>query len=431
LAPPEIAIYDSTFNCWRSEGITNVKFDENSRSIEFTTDKLGKFAALQDKKLDLPYQEWSITSVSEGVEFNLIANYTELKLQVNQKHNYIKIIGQVHEEVSGTSLVVGKEESSTNLEGSNSLANIYSKTSNHSAAAGQADTTEEDPNKSSSNLDLLRIKRPFTINHSTGETAVMDLKNTLTNKSVYLFPSLEQPCSIKKHILFENLVYTEMSLLLALNICQFSWTHLTSEQMLPKEKENDEEDLENKEGNLSNKASLATVKSEPKVTTEGDLENGEDGEPSRPPSPEVEIPINENVNFQELREYEMVLKYAPIQEENSASSAKKVNSGMSLSSDISNNSSEPDWRLLFARYPSGPCYRLLLTENDKDDDGNIIFSREKHPESNYHYDIFHAVLDDLGLDRLEYESRAGKVDLTYLKTISELLKETRVLTNSV
>lgn len=205
LAPPEMAIFDPNFNCWRSEGITNVKFDENARSIEFTTEKLGKFAALQDKKLDLPYQEWSLLANEPGcIDFDLKANYTDLKLRVSAETKDIKIIGQVHEEVSGTSLVVADDVATSNLE-----------------LAQNSNASVNDPNKSTSNLDLLRIGRPFLINESTGDTAVKDLKKTLANKSVYLFPSLEQPCSIKKFPSFENQIYTQMALLLALNVCQF------------------------------------------------------------------------------------------------------------------------------------------------------------------------------------------------------------------
>merc|ERR1712048_120802 len=127
LAAPEMAIYDEKFQCWRSQGITNVKFDENLRSITFTTEKLGKFAALQDKKLDLPYQEWTLTNNEKGSCFNLNANYTELTLLISDNDNSISVNKQVHEEVSGMSLVLDEEkELREKLEAGNSKANVYS-----------------------------------------------------------------------------------------------------------------------------------------------------------------------------------------------------------------------------------------------------------------------------------------------------------------
>ena len=115
LAPPEVAIWDSCHKCWRGDGISNVKFDEKSRNLTFQTSKLGKFTVLQDRKLDLPYQFWELSPTHDGsIEFTLNANYTEMKF--NLVDNKINIVEQVHEELSGTSLIVSQTDIDVNEE---------------------------------------------------------------------------------------------------------------------------------------------------------------------------------------------------------------------------------------------------------------------------------------------------------------------------
>merc|ERR1711915_817894 len=145
----------------------------------------------------------------------------------------------------------------------------------------------------------------------------------------------------------------------------------------------------------------------------------EDGE-KRPVTPDVSIPVDEDFNFKPLKETELILKYAPMLpkvDKQQETTPKESFSSHSLNSNYGIQP-EPEWRLLLARYPSGPCYKLALDEQKDADQttGDLIFSRNKAENANYHYDVLHAILEDFGLSFVEYQEKAEKLDLVHVRT---------------
>lgn len=419
LTAPEVAWFDEESGFWRQSGISDVKFDENTRELKFVANRFGKFAALQDRKLDLPYQSWEIKRTSclnakyEVIEFGLTANYSEMKLEVSSENNDIRIIQQIHEEISGTSIVVDEKNENNEDE-------------------------EIEPHVAG-----LKIDRAFVVNNATGESAVKDLKDSLTDNAVFLFPSLTQPCSIKKVLELENSVYWQMAVLSALGVCQFKWSAMSSTQILP--------EIENEVSKMSVKESESTVNSD----------NPEGEEIIRPTTPDVSIPIKDDKNYRILREFEMIVKYAacencvvnknaqPETAENSEIIVQKSESSTSsdskttkttdslskTSQSISTDSFEElKWCHALVRYPAGPCYKLSLDGEDQseDDEEQAIFSRKICGDgSRYHSDLLHAIAVDMDLDIDSLHENAERLDLVYVNTLAGLLMETRVLTNSV
>jgi hypothetical protein len=421
LTAPEVAWFDEDSGFWRQSGISEVKFDENTRELKFVSNRFGKFAALQDRKLDLPYQSWEVKRTScvnskyEVIEFGLTANYSEMKLEVSSENNDIRIIQQIHEEISGTSIVVDEKN----------------------------ENDEDEEEEIEPHLAGLKIDRAFVVNNATGESAVKDLKDSLTNNAVFLFPSLTQPCSIKKVLDLENSVYWQMAVLTALGVCQFKWSAMSSTQILP--------EIENEISKMSIKESESTVNSE----------NPEGEEIVRPTTPDVSIPIKDDKNYRILREFEMIVKYAacencavnknvqPENAENSEIIAQKSESSTSsdskttkttdslskISQSISTDSFEElKWCHALVRHPAGPCYKLSLDGEDQseDDEGQSVFSRKICGDgSRYHSDLLHAIAVDMDLDIDSLHENAERLDLVYVNTLAGLLMETRVLTNSV
>ena len=196
-----------------------------------------------------------------------------------------------------------------------------------------------------------------------------------------------------------------MAVLTSLRLAKFTYSSMSSTQKIPDEK-----------------TSEISLKSSNSKTSE--VKDDEETL-SRPSSPEVTIPVSENPYYKKLREFEIVLKYAAFED-------KKDQPEPSISDIKMTNFLKPvaktEWRYLLARYPNGPCYRMKVEDDDNPD---IIFSRELHNGCNYHYSVMHAIGEDLGIDLNDLQNRVDEIDLIYLKTIEDLLLESRVLTNSI
>ena len=196
-----------------------------------------------------------------------------------------------------------------------------------------------------------------------------------------------------------------MAILTVLRLAKFSYSSMSGTQKIPDEK-----------------TSEISLKSSDSKTSE--VKDDEET-PSRPSSPEVAIPVSENPYYKKLREFEIVLKYAAFgdkknQPEPSISDIKMTNFLKPVS--------KTEWRYLLARYPNGPCYRIKVED---DDNHEIIFSRELYDGCKYHYSVLHAIGEDLGIDLNNLPNRVDQIDLLNLKTVEDLLLESRILTNSV
>lgn len=68
---------------WRTDGISNITYEAEEKSITFGMDAFCTVALLQDAHLNLPYQAWELhpTAVDEGL-FTLTAGFATIQIQI-------------------------------------------------------------------------------------------------------------------------------------------------------------------------------------------------------------------------------------------------------------------------------------------------------------------------------------------------------------
>ncbi|RMC02816.1 hypothetical protein DUI87_20007 [Hirundo rustica rustica] len=104
---PVIARWDPEGQQWRTDGISNITYEAEEKSITFGMGAFYTVALLQDAHLNLPYQAWELhpTGVDEGL-FTVAAAFATIQIQI--KDNQCMLSSVVVEEEEVLSHITGK-----------------------------------------------------------------------------------------------------------------------------------------------------------------------------------------------------------------------------------------------------------------------------------------------------------------------------------
>ncbi|KAL3842018.1 hypothetical protein ACJMK2_020090 [Sinanodonta woodiana] len=80
---PQIARWDYQKNHWRTDGFSDLKFDEENRTFQFKTSHFGTMALLQDAHINMPFQSWEIRPhKTNSAVFTIIAAIVEIEIEI-------------------------------------------------------------------------------------------------------------------------------------------------------------------------------------------------------------------------------------------------------------------------------------------------------------------------------------------------------------
>uniref|UniRef100_A0A8C4RVD6 CASC1 C-terminal domain-containing protein n=1 Tax=Erpetoichthys calabaricus TaxID=27687 RepID=A0A8C4RVD6_ERPCA len=83
LEQPKIGRWDFTSKEWKMDRITNVKYDQENKSITFTMDTFYTFAFMQDCYINMPFQSWELRPLGvNNVVLTVTAAITEVQIEV-------------------------------------------------------------------------------------------------------------------------------------------------------------------------------------------------------------------------------------------------------------------------------------------------------------------------------------------------------------
>ncbi|XP_039427293.1 dynein intermediate chain CFAP94, axonemal isoform X5 [Corvus cornix cornix] len=104
---PVVARWDPAGQQWRTDGISNITYEAQERSITFGMGAFYTVALLQDAHLNLPYQAWELqpTGVDEGL-FTVTAVFATIQIQI--KDNQCMLSSVVVEEEEVLSHITGQ-----------------------------------------------------------------------------------------------------------------------------------------------------------------------------------------------------------------------------------------------------------------------------------------------------------------------------------
>ncbi|XP_049677849.1 dynein axonemal intermediate chain 7 isoform X11 [Accipiter gentilis] len=104
---PVIARWDPAGQQWRTDGISNVTYERQAKSITFEMRAFYTIALLQDAHLNMPYQAWELqpTGMDEAL---LIVTTVFATIQIQMKGNQCMLSSVVVEEKDVLSYVTGK-----------------------------------------------------------------------------------------------------------------------------------------------------------------------------------------------------------------------------------------------------------------------------------------------------------------------------------
>ncbi|XP_031963059.1 protein CASC1-like [Corvus moneduloides] len=104
---PVVARWDPAGQQWRTDGISNITYEAQERSITFGMGAFYTVALLQDAHLNLPYQAWELqpTGVDEGL-FTVTAVFATIQVQI--KDNQCMLSSVVVEEEEVLSHITGQ-----------------------------------------------------------------------------------------------------------------------------------------------------------------------------------------------------------------------------------------------------------------------------------------------------------------------------------
>uniref|UniRef100_A0A8C3NTK7 Dynein axonemal intermediate chain 7 n=1 Tax=Cyanoderma ruficeps TaxID=181631 RepID=A0A8C3NTK7_9PASS len=107
LQVPVVARWDPAGQQWRTDGISNITYEAEEKSITFGMGAFYTVALLQDAHLNLPYQAWELhpTGVDEGL-FTVTAVFATIQIQI--KGNQCMLSSVVVEEEEVLSHITGK-----------------------------------------------------------------------------------------------------------------------------------------------------------------------------------------------------------------------------------------------------------------------------------------------------------------------------------
>ncbi|KAM7056669.1 dynein axonemal intermediate chain 7-like isoform 2-T2 [Acridotheres tristis] len=104
---PVVARWEPAGQQWRTDGISNITYEAEEKSISFRMGAFYTVALLQDAHLNLPYQAWELhpTGVDEGL-FTVTAVFATVQIQI--KDNQCMLSSVVVEEEKVLSHITGK-----------------------------------------------------------------------------------------------------------------------------------------------------------------------------------------------------------------------------------------------------------------------------------------------------------------------------------
>uniref|UniRef100_A0A8C0VEC5 Dynein axonemal intermediate chain 7 n=1 Tax=Cyanistes caeruleus TaxID=156563 RepID=A0A8C0VEC5_CYACU len=104
---PVVARWDAAGQQWRTDGISEITYEAEEKSITFGMGAFYTVALFQDAHLNLPYQAWELhpTGVDEGL-FTLTAAFATIQIQI--KDNQCMLSSVVVEEEEVLSHITGK-----------------------------------------------------------------------------------------------------------------------------------------------------------------------------------------------------------------------------------------------------------------------------------------------------------------------------------
>ncbi|NXD42213.1 CASC1 protein, partial [Copsychus sechellarum] len=104
---PVVARWEPADQQWRTDGISNITYEAEEKSISFSMGAFYTVALLQDAHLNLPYQAWEFhpTGVDEGL-FTVTAVFATIQIQI--KDNQCMLSSVVVEEEKVLSHITGK-----------------------------------------------------------------------------------------------------------------------------------------------------------------------------------------------------------------------------------------------------------------------------------------------------------------------------------
>ncbi|XP_030119363.4 dynein axonemal intermediate chain 7 isoform X5 [Taeniopygia guttata] len=104
---PVVARWDPAGQQWRTDGISNITYEAEEKSITFSMGAFYTVALLQDAHLNLPYQAWELhpAGVDEGL-FTVTAVFATIQIQI--KDNQCMLSSVVVEEEEVLSHITGK-----------------------------------------------------------------------------------------------------------------------------------------------------------------------------------------------------------------------------------------------------------------------------------------------------------------------------------
>ncbi|KAL2309807.1 hypothetical protein Nmel_006037 [Mimus melanotis] len=108
---PVVARWEPAGQQWRTDGISNITYEAEEKSISFRMGAFYTVALLQDAHLNLPYQAWELhpTGVDEGL-FTVTAVFATIQIQIKfvQQDNQCMLLSVVVEEEKVLSHITGK-----------------------------------------------------------------------------------------------------------------------------------------------------------------------------------------------------------------------------------------------------------------------------------------------------------------------------------
>ncbi|NWX49193.1 CASC1 protein, partial [Steatornis caripensis] len=104
---PVIARWDPTGQQWRTDGISNVTYKTQEKTIAFEMGAFYTIALLQDVHLNMPYQAWELRPISTD-EAQLLVRTVFAAIQIQIKGNHCMLSSVVVEEKDVLSHVTGK-----------------------------------------------------------------------------------------------------------------------------------------------------------------------------------------------------------------------------------------------------------------------------------------------------------------------------------
>lgn len=83
LEEPQIARWDANKQYWRTDGFSNLHFDEEHRVFKCSVSSFGPMCLLQDSHINMPFQSWELRPhKTNACVFTIIAAITELEIEI-------------------------------------------------------------------------------------------------------------------------------------------------------------------------------------------------------------------------------------------------------------------------------------------------------------------------------------------------------------